>query len=154
LKDEWAIILSADTTAVDFAALHHLDHLGSIPGTGADLFRLKTDQSINGNSKSKRQVSFQAFLQSQQNKATENLPDLSSLRLKRSADQTDNSQIVWFQQQELRRRVKRSVGPVLPLPSDPLFPSQWHLQPTTAEHVSIDVFGAWSKGYHGEGSFQ
>lgn len=148
-KDEWAIVLTADASPEEFASQHDLVHLGSIPGAGADLFRLRTDHHSKGPWKTQRQIAFTDLLVREAHKSSSELPQAHH---KRSLEDSNGSKIVWFQQQQLYRRDKRAAGPELPMPVDPLFPRQWHLQPTNNEHVSIDVFGAWNLGYHGEGS--
>lgn len=147
-------MLGADTTPEEFAAKHDLDHVGSIEAIGVDLFRLKTDHYSKGPWKTQRQAAFETLLESCKHKCTDSVPHLSQRTQKRNTESDDEASIVWYQRQELHRRDKRSVSAeaALALPTDPLFAQQWHLQPPTSEHVSIDVFGAWEMGFHGEGT--
>jgi subtilisin family serine protease len=55
-----------------------------------------------------------------------------------------DTDISWFERQVERKRHKR-------LPSDPLYPDQWHLHLTASTHVSLNVEPAWNLGYIGTG---
>nr|XP_060641719.1 proprotein convertase subtilisin/kexin type 4-like [Anolis sagrei ordinatus] len=51
--------------------------------------------------------------------------------------------ILWFEQQTLKRRVRRAV------PSDPWFPKQWYMNHEL--HPDLEVLSAWRQGYTGSG---
>ncbi|XP_054254621.1 proprotein convertase subtilisin/kexin type 4 [Indicator indicator] len=54
--------------------------------------------------------------------------------------------ILWFEQQTLKRRTKRSISVV---PTDPWFPRQWYMNNDI--NPDLNVLAAWSKGYTGLG---
>ncbi|KAI5177062.1 Proprotein Convertase Subtilisin/Kexin Type 4 [Manis pentadactyla] len=53
--------------------------------------------------------------------------------------------VQWFEQQTLRRRVKRSVA----LPTDPWFPRQWYMN--NQVQPDLNVLQVWSQGLSGHG---
>ncbi|OXB70323.1 UNVERIFIED_CONTAM: hypothetical protein H355_012503, partial [Colinus virginianus] len=61
-----------------------------------------------------------------------------SLRLSREP------QVLWFEQQTVKSRTKRSV-----VPTDPWFPKQWYMNNDISP--DLNVLAAWSKGYTGLG---
>ncbi|XP_036614156.1 proprotein convertase subtilisin/kexin type 4 [Trichosurus vulpecula] len=63
-----------------------------------------------------------------------------SLRLKK------DPKVHWFEQQTLKRRVKREN---FVLPTDPWFSKQWYLN--NQVHPDLNVLEAWKKGYTGQG---
>ncbi|XP_032035053.1 proprotein convertase subtilisin/kexin type 4 [Hylobates moloch] len=56
-----------------------------------------------------------------------------------------NPKVQWFQQQTLRRRVKRSVV----VPTDPWFSKQWYMN--SEAQTDLSVLQAWSQGLSGQG---
>ncbi|NXS98928.1 PCSK4 convertase, partial [Jacana jacana] len=54
--------------------------------------------------------------------------------------------VLWFEQQTVKRRVKRSVGVV---PTDPWFHKQWYMNNDI--NPDLNILSAWSKGYTGLG---
>uniref|UniRef100_A0A8C9FIU1 Proprotein convertase subtilisin/kexin type 4 n=1 Tax=Pavo cristatus TaxID=9049 RepID=A0A8C9FIU1_PAVCR len=63
-----------------------------------------------------------------------------SLRLSREP------QVLWFEQQTVKSRAKRSISVV---PTDPWFPKQWYMNNDISP--DLNVLAAWSKGYTGRG---
>ncbi|XP_042748846.1 proprotein convertase subtilisin/kexin type 4 [Lagopus leucura] len=63
-----------------------------------------------------------------------------SLRLSREP------QVLWFEQQTVKSRAKRSVSVV---PTDPWFPKQWYMNNDISP--DLNILAAWSKGYTGRG---
>uniref|UniRef100_A0A8C7AAD9 Proprotein convertase subtilisin/kexin type 4 n=1 Tax=Neovison vison TaxID=452646 RepID=A0A8C7AAD9_NEOVI len=61
------------------------------------------------------------------------------LRLKK------DPKVQWFEQQTLRRRVKRSVV----VPTDPWFPKQWYMN--NKVQPDLNILQAWSQGLSGQG---
>ncbi|XP_069914593.1 proprotein convertase subtilisin/kexin type 4 isoform X8 [Oryctolagus cuniculus] len=61
------------------------------------------------------------------------------LRLKREP------KVQWFEQQTLRRRVKRSLA----VPSDPWFPQQWYMN--NEMQADLNVLRVWNQGLTGQG---
>ncbi|XP_032938087.1 proprotein convertase subtilisin/kexin type 4 [Catharus ustulatus] len=55
-------------------------------------------------------------------------------------------QVLWFEQQTLKRRSKRGSGVV---PTDPWFPKQWYMNNDI--HPDLNILTAWSRGYTGLG---
>ncbi|XP_014811031.1 PREDICTED: proprotein convertase subtilisin/kexin type 4 [Calidris pugnax] len=55
-------------------------------------------------------------------------------------------QVLWFEQQTLKRRAKRSVSVV---PTDPWFHKQWYMNNDI--NPDLNILSAWSKGYTGRG---
>uniref|UniRef100_A0A8C6YKL6 Proprotein convertase subtilisin/kexin type 4 n=1 Tax=Nothoprocta perdicaria TaxID=30464 RepID=A0A8C6YKL6_NOTPE len=55
-------------------------------------------------------------------------------------------QVLWFEQQTLKKRVKRSVPQV---PTDPWFHKQWYMNNDV--RPDLNVLTAWGKGYTGSG---
>ncbi|NWR44314.1 PCSK4 convertase, partial [Regulus satrapa] len=55
-------------------------------------------------------------------------------------------QVLWFEQQTVKRRSKRGAGVV---PTDPWFPKQWYMNNDI--HPDLNVLTAWSRGYTGLG---
>ncbi|KAM6231793.1 proprotein convertase subtilisin/kexin type 4 isoform 1-T1 [Spheniscus humboldti] len=54
--------------------------------------------------------------------------------------------VLWFEQQTVKRRTKRSVGVV---PTDPWFHKQWYMN--NGINPDLNILTAWSKGYSGLG---
>ncbi|XP_043832695.1 proprotein convertase subtilisin/kexin type 4 [Dromiciops gliroides] len=63
-----------------------------------------------------------------------------SLRLKK------DPKVHWFEQQTLKRRVKREN---FVLPTDPWFSKQWYMNKQV--HPDLNILEAWKKGYTGQG---
>ncbi|XP_048083043.1 proprotein convertase subtilisin/kexin type 4 isoform X9 [Ursus arctos] len=61
------------------------------------------------------------------------------LRLKK------DPKVQWFEQQTLRRRVKRSLA----VPTDPWFPKQWYMN--NKVQPDLNIMQAWSQGLSGQG---
>nr|XP_030112657.3 proprotein convertase subtilisin/kexin type 4 [Taeniopygia guttata] len=59
---------------------------------------------------------------------------------------TRDPQVLWFEQQTLKRRSKRGTGVV---PTDPWFPKQWYMNNDV--HPDLNILTAWSRGYTGLG---
>ncbi|NXS32092.1 PCSK4 convertase, partial [Pomatostomus ruficeps] len=59
---------------------------------------------------------------------------------------TRDPQVLWFEQQTVKRRSKRGGGVV---PTDPWFPKQWYMNNDV--HPDLNVLTAWSRGYTGLG---
>ncbi|XP_014738356.1 PREDICTED: proprotein convertase subtilisin/kexin type 4 [Sturnus vulgaris] len=59
---------------------------------------------------------------------------------------TRDPQVLWFEQQTLKRRSKRGSGVV---PTDPWFPKQWYMNNDI--HPDLNILTAWSRGYTGLG---
>ncbi|NWS81640.1 PCSK4 convertase, partial [Toxostoma redivivum] len=59
---------------------------------------------------------------------------------------TRDPQVLWFEQQTLKRRSKRGTGVV---PTDPWFPKQWYMNNDI--HPDLNILTAWSRGYTGLG---
>ncbi|NWX06233.1 PCSK4 convertase, partial [Caloenas nicobarica] len=59
---------------------------------------------------------------------------------------TKEPQILWFEQQTVKRRTKRSAGVV---PTDPWFHKQWYMNNDI--NPDLNILTAWSKGYTGLG---
>ncbi|RMC00970.1 hypothetical protein DUI87_22657 [Hirundo rustica rustica] len=55
-------------------------------------------------------------------------------------------QVLWFEQQTVKRRSKRGTGVV---PTDPWFPKQWYMNNDI--HPDLNILTAWSRGYTGLG---
>ncbi|NWT75966.1 PCSK4 convertase, partial [Prunella himalayana] len=55
-------------------------------------------------------------------------------------------QVLWFEQQTLKRRSRRGMGVV---PTDPWFPKQWYMNNDV--HPDLNILTAWSRGYTGQG---
>ncbi|XP_015507109.1 proprotein convertase subtilisin/kexin type 4 isoform X2 [Parus major] len=55
-------------------------------------------------------------------------------------------QVLWFEQQTVKKRVKRGSGVV---PTDPWFPKQWYMNNDV--HPDLNILTAWSRGYTGLG---
>ncbi|NXQ36283.1 PCSK4 convertase, partial [Alaudala cheleensis] len=55
-------------------------------------------------------------------------------------------QVLWFEQQTVKRRSKRGPGVV---PTDPWFPKQWYMNNDV--HPDLNILTAWSRGYTGLG---
>ncbi|NXY26696.1 PCSK4 convertase, partial [Atrichornis clamosus] len=55
-------------------------------------------------------------------------------------------QVLWFEQQTVKRRSKRSTSVV---PTDPWFPKQWYMNNDI--HPDLNILTAWSRGYTGQG---
>ncbi|NXX23568.1 PCSK4 convertase, partial [Podargus strigoides] len=56
------------------------------------------------------------------------------------------TQVLWFEQQTLKRRTKRSASVV---PTDPWFYKQWYMNNDISP--DLNILSAWSKGYSGLG---
>ncbi|NXE83323.1 PCSK4 convertase, partial [Cochlearius cochlearius] len=56
------------------------------------------------------------------------------------------AQVLWFEQQSVKRRTRRSVGVV---PTDPWFHKQWYMNNDI--NPDLNILTAWSKGYTGLG---
>ncbi|KAF1510039.1 Proprotein convertase subtilisin/kexin type 4, partial [Eudyptula minor novaehollandiae] len=56
------------------------------------------------------------------------------------------TQVLWFEQQTVKRRTKRSVSVV---PTDPWFHKQWYMN--NGINPDLNILTAWSKGYSGLG---
>ncbi|XP_065555709.1 proprotein convertase subtilisin/kexin type 4 isoform X5 [Lathamus discolor] len=54
--------------------------------------------------------------------------------------------VLWFEQQTIKRRAKRSISVV---PTDPWFPKQWYMNNDV--NPDLNILTAWSKGYTGLG---
>ncbi|XP_032296891.1 proprotein convertase subtilisin/kexin type 4 isoform X2 [Coturnix japonica] len=63
-----------------------------------------------------------------------------SLRLSREP------QVLWFEQQTVKIRAKRSINVV---PTDPWFPKQWYMNNDISP--DLNILSAWSKGFTGRG---
>ncbi|NXA01429.1 PCSK4 convertase, partial [Nesospiza acunhae] len=59
---------------------------------------------------------------------------------------TRDPQVLWFEQQMLKRRSRRGAGVV---PTDPWFPKQWYMNNDI--HPDLNILTAWSRGYTGLG---
>ncbi|NXU80437.1 PCSK4 convertase, partial [Oreotrochilus melanogaster] len=59
---------------------------------------------------------------------------------------TKEPQVLWFEQQSLKRRTKRSISVV---PTDPWFHKQWYMNNDI--NPDLNILTAWSKGYTGLG---
>ncbi|NXY10767.1 PCSK4 convertase, partial [Pteruthius melanotis] len=59
---------------------------------------------------------------------------------------TRDPQVLWFEQQTVKRRSKRGTGVV---PTDPWFPKQWYMNNDI--HPDLNILTAWSRGYTGLG---
>ncbi|XP_064325633.1 proprotein convertase subtilisin/kexin type 4 [Phalacrocorax carbo] len=59
---------------------------------------------------------------------------------------TKEPKVLWFEQQTIKRRTKRSVGVV---PTDPWFHKQWYMNNDI--NPDLNILSAWSKGYTGLG---
>ncbi|NXR64298.1 PCSK4 convertase, partial [Rhadina sibilatrix] len=59
---------------------------------------------------------------------------------------TRDPQVLWFEQQTVKRRSKRGTGVV---PTDPWFPKQWYMNNDV--QPDLNILTAWSKGYTGLG---
>ncbi|NWX59452.1 PCSK4 convertase, partial [Promerops cafer] len=59
---------------------------------------------------------------------------------------TRDPQVLWFEQQTVKRRSKRGTGVV---PTDPWFPKQWYMNNDV--HPDLNILTAWSRGYTGLG---
>uniref|UniRef100_A0A8C3NMQ6 Uncharacterized protein n=1 Tax=Geospiza parvula TaxID=87175 RepID=A0A8C3NMQ6_GEOPR len=59
---------------------------------------------------------------------------------------TRDPQVLWFEQQTLKRRSRRGAGVV---PTDPWFPKQWYMNNDV--HPDLNILTAWSRGYTGLG---
>ncbi|NXQ59964.1 PCSK4 convertase, partial [Anthoscopus minutus] len=59
---------------------------------------------------------------------------------------TRDPQVLWFEQQTVKRRSKRGTGVV---PTDPWFPKQWYMNNDV--HPDLNILTAWSRGYTGMG---
>ncbi|NXU12232.1 PCSK4 convertase, partial [Pardalotus punctatus] len=59
---------------------------------------------------------------------------------------TRDPQVLWFEQQTVKRRSKR--GPSV-VPTDPWFPKQWYMNNDV--HPDLNILTAWSRGYTGLG---
>ncbi|XP_054038299.1 proprotein convertase subtilisin/kexin type 4, partial [Rissa tridactyla] len=59
---------------------------------------------------------------------------------------TKEPKVLWFEQQTVKRRTKRSVGVV---PTDPWFHKQWYMNNDISP--DLNILTAWSKGYTGLG---
>ncbi|NXN24698.1 PCSK4 convertase, partial [Nycticryphes semicollaris] len=59
---------------------------------------------------------------------------------------TREPKVLWFEQQTVKRRVKRSVSVV---PTDPWFHKQWYMNNDI--NPDLNILSAWSKGYTGLG---
>ncbi|NWH25156.1 PCSK4 convertase, partial [Grus americana] len=59
---------------------------------------------------------------------------------------TKEPQVLWFEQQTVKRRTKRSVSVV---PTDPWFHKQWYMNNDI--NPDLNILTAWSKGYTGLG---
>ncbi|NWU35014.1 PCSK4 convertase, partial [Hylia prasina] len=59
---------------------------------------------------------------------------------------TRDPQVLWFEQQTVKRRSKRGPGVV---PTDPWFPKQWYMNNDI--HPDLNILTAWSRGYTGLG---
>ncbi|NWR36449.1 PCSK4 convertase, partial [Tachuris rubrigastra] len=55
-------------------------------------------------------------------------------------------QVLWFEQQTLKRRTKRGASVV---PTDPWFPKQWYMNNDISP--DLNILTAWSRGYTGRG---
>uniref|UniRef100_A0A8D2PR88 Proprotein convertase subtilisin/kexin type 4 n=1 Tax=Zosterops lateralis melanops TaxID=1220523 RepID=A0A8D2PR88_ZOSLA len=55
-------------------------------------------------------------------------------------------QVLWFEQQTVKRRSRRGAGVV---PTDPWFPKQWYMNNDV--HPDLNILTAWSRGYTGLG---
>ncbi|NXV16202.1 PCSK4 convertase, partial [Cepphus grylle] len=59
---------------------------------------------------------------------------------------TKEPKVLWFEQQTVKRRTKRSIGVV---PTDPWFHKQWYMNNDI--DPDLNILTAWSKGYTGLG---
>ncbi|NXK70130.1 PCSK4 convertase, partial [Sylvietta virens] len=59
---------------------------------------------------------------------------------------TRDPQVLWFEQQTVKRRSKRGAGVV---PTDPWFPKQWYMNNDV--QPDLNILTAWSRGYTGLG---
>ncbi|NXD31203.1 PCSK4 convertase, partial [Spelaeornis formosus] len=59
---------------------------------------------------------------------------------------TKDPQVLWFEQQTVKRRSKRGSAVV---PTDPWFPRQWYMNNDI--HPDLNILTAWSRGYTGLG---
>ncbi|XP_071583769.1 proprotein convertase subtilisin/kexin type 4 [Heliangelus exortis] len=59
---------------------------------------------------------------------------------------TKEPKVLWFEQQSLKRRTKRSISVV---PTDPWFHKQWYMNNDI--NPDLNILTAWSKGYTGLG---
>ncbi|NXJ24297.1 PCSK4 convertase, partial [Dicrurus megarhynchus] len=59
---------------------------------------------------------------------------------------TRDPQVLWFEQQTVKRRSKRGTSVV---PTDPWFPKQWYMNNDV--HPDLNILTAWSRGYTGLG---
>ncbi|XP_037238422.1 proprotein convertase subtilisin/kexin type 4 [Falco biarmicus] len=59
---------------------------------------------------------------------------------------TKEPKVLWFEQQTVKRRTKRSISVV---PTDPLFHQQWYMNNDI--DPDLNILSAWSKGYTGLG---
>ncbi|XP_041886262.1 proprotein convertase subtilisin/kexin type 4 [Corvus kubaryi] len=59
---------------------------------------------------------------------------------------TRDPQVLWFEQQTVKRRSKRGTSVV---PTDPWFPKQWYMNNDI--HPDLNILTAWSRGYTGLG---
>ncbi|NWR25354.1 PCSK4 convertase, partial [Emberiza fucata] len=59
---------------------------------------------------------------------------------------TRDPQVLWFEQQTLKRRSRRGTSVV---PTDPWFPKQWYMNNDI--HPDLNILTAWSRGYTGLG---
>uniref|UniRef100_A0A8C5UAI5 Proprotein convertase subtilisin/kexin type 4 n=1 Tax=Malurus cyaneus samueli TaxID=2593467 RepID=A0A8C5UAI5_9PASS len=59
---------------------------------------------------------------------------------------TRDPQVLWFEQQTVKKRSKRGVSVV---PTDPWFPRQWYMNNDV--HPDLNILTAWSRGYTGLG---
>ncbi|XP_029821195.1 proprotein convertase subtilisin/kexin type 4 [Manacus vitellinus] len=55
-------------------------------------------------------------------------------------------EVLWFEQQTLKRRTKRGASVV---PTDPWFPKQWYMNNDISP--DLNILTAWSRGYTGRG---
>uniref|UniRef100_A0A8C2TK76 Proprotein convertase subtilisin/kexin type 4 n=1 Tax=Coturnix japonica TaxID=93934 RepID=A0A8C2TK76_COTJA len=56
------------------------------------------------------------------------------------------TQVLWFEQQTVKIRAKRSINVV---PTDPWFPKQWYMNNDISP--DLNILSAWSKGFTGRG---
>uniref|UniRef100_A0A8C6J717 Uncharacterized protein n=1 Tax=Melopsittacus undulatus TaxID=13146 RepID=A0A8C6J717_MELUD len=59
---------------------------------------------------------------------------------------TKETKVLWFEQQTIKRRVKRSI---IMVPTDPWFHKQWYMNNDV--NPDLNILTAWSKGYTGLG---
>jgi len=154
LVAEWAIQLTPGSSPEEFASNHGLFYAGKIPNGDLPIHIFKLTPgplqrpSIDSN---KRDLSTaqRAFIESLEKISAKSQEQFftSSDQLIGKRQSSDTDPIVWFEQQVALQRDKRLV-----LPTDPLFPTQWHLIPGVNTHVSVNAYAAWERNFTGQGT--